>query len=111
MADNGDNGDCAGLGSSGVSPSSALPRRCCLPPMPPAARRTTPSPIGACSFEFPDFFDVASNVAFLIGGAIGLIVTFHPRTRFEFPRERWLCDFLLGRGADCAWIELLPSRA
>ena len=40
-------------------------------------------------FGIPNFFDVASNVAFLIGGAIGLIVTFHPCRRFEFPRERW----------------------
>ena len=37
----------------------------------------------------PNFLDVASNFAFLIGGVIGLIVTLYPGTRFEFPRERW----------------------
>ena len=37
----------------------------------------------------PNFLDVASNFAFLIGGVIGLVVTLYPGTRFEFPRERW----------------------
>ncbi len=59
-----------------------------LPPMPQppayhdfADRRTL--------FGIPNFFDVASNFAFLIAGLIGLIVTLHPRARFESTRERW----------------------
>jgi hypothetical protein len=40
-------------------------------------------------FGIPNFLDVASNVAFLIAGLIGLVVVLHPRTRFESARERW----------------------
>ncbi len=59
-----------------------------LPPIPqPLAYHAFAD--GRMLFGIPNFFDVASNVAFLIGGAIGLIVTFHSRTRFEFSRERW----------------------
>ena len=40
-------------------------------------------------FGVANFFDVASNVAFLIAGLIGLVVTLHLHTRFEAARERW----------------------
>jgi len=39
-------------------------------------------------FSVPNFFDVASNVGFLVAGLYGLLVTLRPRTCFATPIER-----------------------
>ena len=40
-------------------------------------------------FGIPNFFDVVSNVGFLVAGIAGLVVVFNGRTHFEFANERW----------------------
>lgn len=45
----------------------------------------------------PNFFDVVSNVGFLIVGIAGLAIVFTGRARFEFKSERWpYAVFFLG---------------
>lgn len=40
-------------------------------------------------FGIPNFLNVASNIAFLVVGVVGLVVTLGPRARFQYPVERW----------------------
>jgi hypothetical protein len=40
-------------------------------------------------FGIPNFLNVASNIAFLVVGIAGLVVTLGPRARFQFRVERW----------------------
>lgn len=39
-------------------------------------------------FGVPNFFDVASNIGFIVPGLIGLLVTLRPQTKFSTPAER-----------------------
>jgi hypothetical protein len=55
-----------------------------------------PQPLGYHQFAdqrralgIANFFDVASNVGFLVAGLAGLIIVWGDRARFEFARERW----------------------
>ena len=55
-----------------------------------------PQPLGYHQFAdqrralgIANFFDVASNVGFLVAGLAGLIIVWSDRARFEFARERW----------------------
>jgi hypothetical protein len=61
-----------------------------------------------------NFFDVFSNVAFLLAGLAGLFVVFGGRARFEFPAERWpYAVFFLGvllTAAGSAWYHLSPDN-
>ena len=41
------------------------------------------------TFGIDNFFDVVSNLAFLIAGVIGLVIVIGGRVRFEFASERW----------------------
>jgi hypothetical protein len=48
-------------------------------------------------FGIHNFFDVLSNLGFLISGLAGLVIVFGGRGRFEFRRERWpYAVFFLG---------------
>ena len=40
-------------------------------------------------FGVPNFLDAVSNVAFLVTGVVGLVVTLGARARFRFSVERW----------------------
>ncbi len=44
---------------------------------------------GRGAFGIPNFLNVASNLAFLIVGVVGLVVSTGQRARFEFSIERW----------------------
>ena len=48
-------------------------------------------------FGIDNFFDVISNLGFLIVGMVGLVIVFGGRAQFEFRSERWpYAVFFLG---------------
>ena len=61
-----------------------------------------------------NFFDVASNAAFLLAGLAGLAVTVRPRTEFAANRERWpYAVFFAGMvltGLGSAYYHLVPDN-
>ena len=61
-----------------------------------------------------NFFDVASNIAFLLVGVAGLVVVLGGHTRFEFPAERWpWLVFFVGMvltAAGSAYYHLSPDN-
>lgn len=61
-----------------------------------------------------NFFDVASNLGFLLAGVAGLVVVFHPGTRFERYAERWpYAVFFAGMlltAAGSAYYHLAPDN-
>lgn len=65
-------------------------------------------------FGIPRFFDVISNVPFLLVGSVGLRQLFAGRIRFIAPVERWpYATFFLGillTGLTSAWYHLAPDN-
>jgi hypothetical protein len=61
-----------------------------------------------------NFFDVASNAAFVLAGLAGLVVTLRPRTGFAANRERWpYAVFFVGMvltGLGSAYYHLVPDN-
>ena len=61
-----------------------------------------------------NFFDVASNAAFILAGLAGLVVTLRPRTEFAASRERWpYAVFFVGvvlTGLGSAYYHLVPDN-
>lgn len=65
-------------------------------------------------FGIPNFFDVVSNVGFVLVGVVGLFVVFRRRTPFEYARERWpYAIFFIGlvlTGLGSGYYHLLPDN-
>ena len=65
-------------------------------------------------FGVGNFFDVASNVGFLLAGIAGLVVVLRPRTKFQFDSERWPYGiFFLGMlltAAGSAYYHVAPDN-
>ncbi len=65
-------------------------------------------------FGIENFLDVASNIAFLLVGIGGLVITLGPRARFEYSSERWpYVVFFLGvlfTAAGSAYYHLAPDN-
>ncbi len=65
-------------------------------------------------FGIPNFLDVTSNLAFVVAGLAGIIVVFHPRTRWVSSAERWPYAFfffgLLLTSAGSAYYHLAPGN-
>ena len=66
------------------------------------------------AFGIHNFFDVASNGAFLIVGVVGLVVALGPRAQFQFNVERWpYVIFFIGvltTAAGSAYYHLAPDN-
>jgi len=66
------------------------------------------------AFGIPNILNVASNIGFLIVGAVGLVVTLGPRARFQFSIERWpYVIFFVGvlsTAAGSAYYHLAPGN-
>lgn len=65
-------------------------------------------------FGVGNFLDVASNLAFLLAGIVGLAVTFRARTPFEVGSERWpyalFFTGMLLTAAGSAYYHLVPDN-
>jgi hypothetical protein len=65
-------------------------------------------------FGVDNFFDVVSNIAFLLAGLAGLLVVMHPRTQFASNLERWpYAVFFLGMlltAAGSGYYHLAPNN-
>jgi len=65
-------------------------------------------------FGVANFFDVVSNIAFLLAGLAGLLVVMRPRTRFASDLERWpYAVFFLGMlltAAGSGYYHLAPGN-
>jgi Ceramidase len=65
-------------------------------------------------FGVANFFDVATNAAFVLAGLAGLVVTLRPRTEFAANRERWpYAVFFAGMvltGLGSAYYHLVPDN-
>ena len=61
-----------------------------------------------------NFFDVASNAAFVLAGLVGMVVTLRRRTEFAEDRERWpYAVFFVGMvltGLGSAYYHLVPDN-
>lgn len=84
-----------------------------LPPMPqPLAYHDFADQRDALGID--NFFDVVSNLAFLLAGLAGLFVVFSGRACFELPAERWpYAVFFLGillTAVGSAWYHLSPDN-
>jgi hypothetical protein len=66
------------------------------------------------AYGIENFLDVASNLAFALAGAVGLLLVLRPRTCFASPSERWpymvFCIGVLLTAAGSCYYHLKPNN-